>query len=129
MGAFPIAAMEAIEDEEGNVTMRPLIVDGQPVVSPEALGRREALVVHLAGLPAVPGVLDAVLGALGPDNVAEITGRSRRVVLRDGRRVVERRSASSAKAETDAFMSGKKRVLVFSDAGGAGERRRKGLEG
>ncbi|MFD3266429.1 strawberry notch-like NTP hydrolase domain-containing protein [Phenylobacterium ferrooxidans] len=120
MGAFPIAAMEATPDEEGNVTMRPLIVDGQPVVSQEALRLREALVIHLACLPAVPGVLDAVLGALGPDNVAEITGRSRRVVLRDGRRVVERRSASSAKAETDAFMSGKKRVLVFSDAGGTG---------
>ena len=65
-------------------------------------------------------MLDAVLDALGTDNVAEITGRSRRVVLRDSRRVVERRSASAAKAETDAFMSGKKRVLVFSDAGGTG---------
>ena len=40
--------------------------------------------------------------------------------MRDGRRVVERRSASAAKAETDAFMAGKKRVLVFSDAGGTG---------
>jgi hypothetical protein len=120
MGAFPIAAMEAIEDEEGNVTMRQLIVDGQPVVSQEALGLREALITHLACLPAVPGVLDTVLGTLGPDSVAEITGRSRRVVVRDGRQVVERRSASAAKSETDAFMSGKKRVLVFSDAGGTG---------
>ncbi|HWU12694.1 MAG TPA: strawberry notch C-terminal domain-containing protein, partial [Caulobacter sp.] len=39
---------------------------------------------------------------------------------RDERRVVERRGASAAKAETDAFMSAKKRVLVFSDAGGTG---------
>jgi hypothetical protein len=52
--------------------------------------------------------------------VAEITGRSRRVITRAGRRIVERRSASAAKAETDAFMAGKKRVLVFSDAGGTG---------
>ena len=36
--------------------------------------------------------------------------------------VVERRSASAAKAETDAFMAAKKRVLVFSDAGGTGPR-------
>jgi hypothetical protein len=42
------------------------------------------------------------------------------VITRDSRRVVERRSASAAKAETDAFMAGKKRVLVFSDAGGTG---------
>ena len=75
---------------------------------------------HRSCLPAVPGVLDAVLEALGTEQVAEITGRSRRVIRRDGRRVVERRSASAAKAETDAFMSGKKRVLVFSDAGGTG---------
>lgn len=119
-GAFPITAMDAVEDEEGNVTMVPVMADGRPVQSQEALRLRDELVVHLACLPAVPGVLDAVLEALGPDNVAEITGRSRRVVTRDGRRIVERRSASAAKAETDAFMAGKKRVLVFSDAGGTG---------
>jgi hypothetical protein len=120
MGAFPIMAMDAIEDEDGAVTMVPVMVDGVPVVSQEALRLRDELVTHLACLPAVPGVLDAVLDALGTEMVAEITGRSRRVVRRDGRRVVERRSASAAKAETDAFMAGKKRVLVFSDAGGTG---------
>ena len=115
MGAFPVMAMDAVEDEDGNVTMVPVMVDGRrPVVSQEALRLREELVTHLACLPAVPGVLDAVLEALGTEQVAEITGRSRRVVTRDGRRVVERRSASAAKAETDAFMAGKKRVLVFS---------------
>jgi hypothetical protein len=90
------------------------------VVSQEALRLRDELVTELACLPAVPGVLDAVLEALGTELVAEITGRSRRVIHRDGRRIVERRSASAAKAETDAFMAGKKRVLVFSDAGGTG---------
>jgi hypothetical protein len=120
MGAFPIMAMDAVEDEDGNVTMVPVMVDGAPVVSQEALRLREELVTELACLPAVPGVLDAVLEALGTELVAEITGRSRRVVHREGRRIVERRSASAAKAETDAFMAGKKRVLVFSDAGGTG---------
>ncbi|MBS0363377.1 MAG: strawberry notch family protein [Proteobacteria bacterium] len=121
MGAFPIMAMDAVEDDDGNVTLVPVVdADGHPVVSQEALGLREELVTHLACLPAVHGVLDAVLTALGTEQVAEITGRSRRVVTRDGRRVVERRSASAAKAETDAFMAAKKRVLVFSDAGGTG---------
>lgn len=121
MGAFPVMALAAVEDDAGNVTMTPVTdADGRPVVSQEALRLREELVTHLACLPAVPGVLDALLDALGTDHVAEITGRSRRVVLREGRRVVERRSASSAKAETDAFMAGRKRVLVFSDAGGTG---------
>jgi len=121
MGAFPVMAMDAIEDEDGAVTLVPVIdAEGRPVVSQEALRLRDELVTHLAGLPAVPGVLDAVIEALGTEQVAEITGRSRRVITRDGRRVVERRSGSAAKAETDAFMSAKKRVLVFSDAGGTG---------
>ena len=121
MGAFPIMAMDAVEDEDGNVTLVPVTdADGRPVVSQEALRLRDELVSHLACLPAVPGVLDAVLEALGTEQVAEITGRSRRVITRAGRRVVERRSASAAKAETDAFMAAKKRVLVFSDAGGTG---------
>jgi len=120
MGAFPIMAMDADEDEDGNVTLVPVVVDGAPVVSQEALRLRDDLVAHLAGLPAVPGVLDALLATFGTDAVAEITGRSRRVVDRDGRRVVERRSSSAAKAEADAFMAGRKRILVFSEAGGTG---------
>jgi len=119
-GAFPVTAMDAVEDEDGNVTLVPVMVDGVPVVSQDALRLRGELVTELACLPAVPGVLDAVLASLGTELVAEITGRSRRVVSRDGRRVVERRSGSAAKAETDSFMAGRKRVLVFSDAGGTG---------
>jgi len=118
--AFPIHLMEAIEDGDGNVVMVPVMDDGRPAVSQEALARREALIERMACLPAVPGVLDALLDAFGTDAVAEITGRSRRVVVREGRRVVERRGASAARAETDAFMGGRKRVLVFSDAGGTG---------
>ena len=118
--AFPVHLMEAIEDDDGGVTMVPVMVDGRPAVSREAVERREFLITRMACLPAVPGVLDALLEAFGTDAVAEITGRSRRVVVRDGRRVVERRGASAARAETDAFMSGRKRVLIFSDAGGTG---------
>ena len=120
MGAFPIQKMQAIEDADGNVTMIPVMGEDGPVVSQEALALREDLVTRLACLPAVPGILDAVLEAFGTDRVAEITGRTRRVVTQDGRRVVERRGASAARSETDAFMAGKKRILVFSDAGGTG---------
>ncbi len=118
--AFPIHLMEAIEDGNGAVTLVPVMVDGRPAVSREALERREFLLTRMACLPAVPGVLDALLEAFGTDGVAEITGRMCRVVLRDSRRIVERRGSSAARAETDAFMSGRKRVLVFSDAGGTG---------
>lgn len=118
--AFPVTLMEAIEGDDGAVTLFPVMVDGRPAVSQDALRRREALIERMACLPAVPGVLDAILDAFGTEAVAEVTGRSRRVVRRDGRRVVERRGASAARSETDAFMSGRKRVLIFSDAGGTG---------
>jgi len=119
--AFPITKMQALEDDEETVTLVPLKDEhGAPVVCQEALALREALIEQLACLPGVPSVLDALLDDLGPDAVAEVTGRTRRVVLRNGRRCVERRGASAAKAETEAFMSGRKRVLIFSDAGGTG---------
>lgn len=118
--AFPVHLMEAVEDAEGQVTLTPVMEEGRPVLSQEALVRREALIERMVCLPAVPGVLDALLDAFGTEAVAEITGRSRRVVRREGRRVVERRSASAARAETDAFMAGRKRILIFSDAGGTG---------
>ncbi|MFN3511890.1 MAG: strawberry notch-like NTP hydrolase domain-containing protein [Phenylobacterium sp.] len=119
-GAFPTALMQALEGEDGETVLVPVMEDGRPVHSQEALRLRDETIAGLASLPAVPGVLDALLEALGTGAVAEITGRTRRVVLREGRRVVERRGPSAAKAETDAFMDGRKRVLVFSDAGGTG---------
>lgn len=122
MGAFPLGLMDEVrDDDEKIVSLTPVLADhGAPVVSQEALALREACVTHLACLPAVPGLLDALMEAFGPDRVAEITGRSRRVVLKDGRRVVERRSASASKVDLDAFMAGRKDVLAFSSAGAEG---------
>jgi predicted RNA methylase len=119
-GAFPVTLMAEVEDGNGNKKLEPVMRDGAPVVSQAALAIRDDLIVKLACLPAVPGVLDGIIAALGTDQVAEVTGRSRRIIVRDGRRIVERRGASANKAETDAFMSGRKNVLVFSDAGGTG---------
>src|SRR3546814_4880395 len=55
------------------------------------------------------------------DAVAEVTGRSRRIVEDGGgRQHVESRSRRTNLVETDAFMRGAKRILIFSDAGGTG---------
>jgi hypothetical protein len=119
-GSFPVTRMQEVRDDNDNVTLIPLMQDGAPVVCQEAVALREELLIKLACLPAVPSILDSILDTFGTDQVAEVTGRSRRVVLRQGRRVVERRGSSAAKAETDAFMNGSKRILIFSDAGGTG---------
>ncbi|WP_255607774.1 strawberry notch family protein [Methylosinus sp. Sm6] len=118
--SFPVQLYEPFTDGEGNLSSRPVYRDGQPVESREAVARRDELIEHLASLPPVPGALDQIVQRFGTDMVAEVTGRSRRIVRKGDRLVVENRAPSANLAETAAFMNDLKRVLVFSDAGGTG---------
>jgi hypothetical protein len=56
----------------------------------------------------------------GTDIVAEVTGRSRRIIRKGDRLAVENRAGSANLGETQAFMDDVKRILVFSEAGGTG---------
>ncbi|WP_323718168.1 strawberry notch family protein [Paracoccus aminovorans] len=122
--SFPVQLYEPFTDSEGNLSSRPVYRDGQPVESREAVARRDEMIASLASLPPVPGALDQIIQHFGTDTVAEVTGRSRRIVRKRGvtidRLVVENRAGSANLAETQAFMDDAKRVLVFSDAGGTG---------
>ena len=123
--AFPVQRMAPFTDEGGHLMSRPMVDrDGNPVLSQEALAARDALIERLAALPPVQSALDQVVHHFGHEAVAEVTGRSRRVVkLADaggGRLAVRSRPGSSNLAETAAFMAGEKKVLVFSMAGGTG---------
>ena len=124
--SFPVQLYEPFTDGEGNLSSRPVYRDGQPVESREAVARRDELIERLASLPPVPGALDQIVQRFGTDMVAEVTGRSRRIVRKPGvgamgdRLAVENRAPSANLAETAAFMDDLKRVLVFSDAGGTG---------
>ena len=123
--AFPVQRMAPFTDESGHLMSRPMFDrDGNPVLSQEALAARDALIERLAALPPVQSALDQLVHHFGHEAVAEVTGRSRRVVkLADtggGRLAVRSRPGSSNLAETAAFMAGEKKVLVFSMAGGTG---------
>ncbi|WP_134726911.1 strawberry notch family protein [Paracoccus luteus] len=122
--SFPVQLYEPFTDSEGNLSSRPVYRDGQPVESREAVARRDEMIASLASLPPVPGALDQIIQHFGTDTVAEVTGRSRRIVRKRSvtidRLVVENRAGSANLAETQAFMDDAKRVLVFSDAGGTG---------
>jgi predicted RNA methylase len=118
--SFPVQLYEPYTDGEGNLSSRPVTRDGQPVESREAVARRDELIERLASLPPVPGALDQIVQRFGTDMVAEVTGRSRRIVRKGDRLAVENRAPSANLAETAAFMDDEKRVLVFSDAGGTG---------
>ncbi len=122
---FPTQLYEPFTDGEGNLSSRPVYRDGQPVQSREAVTRRDRLIEKLASLTPVHGALDQIVQRFGTEIVAEVTGRSRRIVRKTGsdgidRLVVENRAGSANLGETQAFMDDTKRILVFSDAGGTG---------
>ena len=123
--AFPVQLQEPFTDDEGNLMSRPVTdAEGNPVLCQEAVAARDALIEKLAALPPVQAALDQILHRFGGEAVAEVTGRSRRVLRiadSSGERLALRnRPASANLAETAAFMAGDKRILVFSMAGGTG---------
>ncbi|MGL5011264.1 MAG: strawberry notch-like NTP hydrolase domain-containing protein [Paracoccaceae bacterium] len=122
--SFPVQLYEPFTDGEGNLSSRPVFRDGQPVECREAVARRDEMLEQLGSLPPVPGALDQVVQHFGTDVVAEVTGRSRRIIRKGegpaARLAVETRAPSANLAETSAFMDDLKRVLIFSDAGGTG---------
>jgi hypothetical protein len=75
---------------------------------------------QLASLAPVPSALDQIVQHFGTDAVAEVTGRSRRIIRKGDRLCVENRPVSANLAETSAFMDEEKQILIFSDAGGTG---------
>jgi predicted RNA methylase len=123
--SFPVQLHEPFTDGEGHLRSRPVVKDGQPVLCREAVRRRDALIEHLASLAPVPGALDQIVQRFGAEMVAEVTGRSRRIVRKRGsdghdRLVVESRPGGVNLSEAQGFMDDVKRILVFSDAGGTG---------
>jgi predicted RNA methylase len=123
--SFPVQLYEPFTGEDGTLSSRPVPRDGQPVLCREAVARRDRLIERLASLPPVHGALDQIVQRFGTERVAEVTGRSRRIVRRTApggidRLAVENRPAGANLAETQAFMDDAKRILVFSDAGGTG---------
>ena len=118
--SFPTQLFEPFTDGEGNLSSRPVMRDGQPVRCRDAVERRDRLIEHLAALPPVQGALDQIVQRFGTDQVAEVTGRSRRIVRKGERFAVENRAGAANLAEAQAFMDDEKRILVFSDAGGTG---------
>ncbi|WP_155276019.1 strawberry notch family protein, partial [Agrobacterium tumefaciens] len=126
MHSFPVQLFEEFSDAEGNLSSRPVHdANGNPVICREAERRRDDLVETLGSLPAIPTALDQIVQHFGTSQVAEITGRLRRIVRREdstsiARYAVQNRPGSANLDEARAFMDDEKGILVFSDAGGTG---------
>jgi hypothetical protein len=120
--SFPVRLMAVFTDENGNPRSEPMSDEqGAPVLCRSALAARDRMIEQLCALPPIATALDAIIERFGVDQVAEVTGRTRRLIAgRDGRQKLQSRSPRANVAETQAFMDGAKRILIFSDAGGTG---------
>lgn len=120
--AFPTRQMQIFKDDTGTPRSLPMTDEnGNPVYNPEAEAARAELIEKLCAMPPIMSALDALLEHFGHDTVAEVTGRTKRLITAsDGRQKLESRSARTSQAEAAAFQAGRKRILIFSDAGGTG---------
>ena len=120
--SFPVRLMQVFVDENGDARSEPMLnADGNPVFCHAALAARDRMIEQLCALPPIATALDAIIERFGANDVAEVTGRARRLIVgADGRQQLQSRGPRANVAETQAFMDGDKRILVFSDAGGTG---------
>ncbi len=120
--AFPTQQMQFYTDDTGETRSMPMFdAQGAPVHNHEALQQRANLIEHLCSLPPIKPALDGIIEHYGTDKVAEVTGRTKRLINQpDGTQKIETRSARTNQSETDNFMDGRKKILIFSDAGGTG---------
>ncbi|WP_340324276.1 MULTISPECIES: strawberry notch C-terminal domain-containing protein [Erythrobacteraceae] len=114
--------MQVFVDDTGEERSMPMFDDeGRPVHNAEAIEKKQRLIEHLCALPPIKPALDGIIEHYGTEKVAEVTGRTKRLVTQgDGSQKLETRSARTNQSETDHFMDGRKNILVFSDAGGTG---------
>ena len=123
---FPTTAYEEYIDGDGITRSRPVQNSrGDVVRDADALAARDKLLVEIGALAVPDGPIEMILDHFGADAVAEITGRSRRVVQRPNKdgvlvRQIEPRSEAKRLAEMDEFANDQRRILIFSGAGGTG---------
>ena len=126
MHAFPVQLQEPFTDDGGNLLSRPARdAEGNPVICKEAEDRRDALIEKLAALPPVPTALDQIVQHFGHEAVAEVTGpvapraHGSRMPRASGWRCAAGRPPPISPRPPRSWTA-RKRILVFSMAGGTG---------
>ncbi len=126
---FPTQRYVEKQTEGGGTQIVPLIDDnGLPVHSQEALEMKERLLNRLDELILPENPLDQIVNHFGPNNVAEITGRTKRLERDQATGAVRyvkraREGVSIEKASEDEmrlFQEGRKRIAILSEAGSTG---------
>ncbi len=128
--AFPVDLYQQMEDpvSHGIVTVRVTDEQGNAVQSQEALRMRAELLEKLSDLVLPENPLDQIVNYFGPDQVAEISGRRKRLI-RDTRNGEVRYVSRAPKGvpmnkinvhENEQFQNGAKRIAIITAAGSTG---------
>lgn len=118
---FPIHKVQAVRKNKKTWSELVLDAQGNPIEEPKAIAIRDQLLQEVEKVSVPEGPLEQILRAFGSQEVAEITGRSRRLVpAANGSQTLEDRYPEDVKADLRDFVNDDKRILVFSQAGGTG---------
>lgn len=128
MDLFNPRVVEYVTDDEGNEIVQDVVDShGKPILSQEVIRMRDNMINTVNSINRFPdSPIDKILNFFGHDNVAEITGRSKRP-----RTVIDKKTGKKSNLETgrtdkvkagevEDFNNGKRRILIFSEKGGTG---------
>src|SRR5437016_3804397 len=127
---FPTTLYQDLTDPGTGKTIRGPVTDaqGNTVQSKEALRMKQRLIDGLSALELPENPLDQLVNHFGERNVAELTGRTRRLIRdsRNGQVQYKKRNPEGVAMdrtnvyEMEQFQSAKKRIAIISDAASTG---------
>jgi len=127
--AFPTTLYQDVTDPGTGKTIQVPVRDagGNAVQSQEALRMKQQIIDGLSALELPENPLDQLVNHFGERNVAELTGRTRRLIRDSQGRVQYKKRAPEGVAmhrtnvhEMEQFQSGIKRIAIISDAAAMG---------
>src|SRR5438046_3071020 len=127
--AFPTTLYQDVTDPGTGKTIQVPVTDaqGNTVQSKEALRMKQRLIDGLSALELPENPLDQLVNHFGERNVAELTGRTRRLIRDSHGRVEYKKRNTEGVAmhrtnvhEMEQFQLGKKRVAIISDTAAMG---------
>lgn len=127
---FPTTLYQDVTDPGTGKTIQVPVKDaqGNTVQSKEALRMKQELIDGLSALELPENPLDQLVNHFGENNVAELTGRTRRLIRdsRTGQMQYKKRAPEGVAMdrtnvyEMEQFQSAKKRIAIISDAASTG---------
>lgn len=125
---FPVNLYQEKTDPASGQTIFVPVLDaeGKAVQSKEALEMKQRLLDQLSTIELPEHPLDQIINYFGEDKVAELTGRKRRLIRKNGRLEYVKRAPSGVAMdktnlhEMSLFQRGTKRIAIISDAASTG---------